>query len=41
MEMLVVVLGYLALTAMVHGQDQSGFISIDCGINPGSSYFDA
>ena len=24
MEMLVVVLGYLALTAMVHGQDQSG-----------------
>ncbi|XP_059645483.1 probable LRR receptor-like serine/threonine-protein kinase At1g05700 [Cornus florida] len=31
----------LALTLPVHGQDQSGFISIDCGIPPqGSNYTD-
>ncbi|XP_058180840.1 probable LRR receptor-like serine/threonine-protein kinase At1g05700 isoform X3 [Rhododendron vialii] len=30
--------GCLTLVLLVHGQDQSGFISIDCGISEGSDY---
>ncbi|WJZ94439.1 hypothetical protein VitviT2T_013299 [Vitis vinifera] len=41
MEMLVVLAGFLALTATVDGQDQSGFISIDCGMAEGTDYNDA
>ncbi|XP_058180841.1 putative leucine-rich repeat receptor-like serine/threonine-protein kinase At2g19230 isoform X4 [Rhododendron vialii] len=32
--------GCLTLVLLVHGQDQSGFISIDCGIPEGSDYKD-
>ncbi|KAG5537820.1 hypothetical protein RHGRI_025058 [Rhododendron griersonianum] len=32
--------GCLTLVLLVHGQDQSGFISIDCGISEGSDYTD-
>lgn len=34
-------LGVLALVLLVHCQDKSGFISIDCGISDYSTYIDA
>ncbi|XP_034696437.1 senescence-induced receptor-like serine/threonine-protein kinase [Vitis riparia] len=40
MDMAFLFFGFLALLVLVHGQDQSGFISIDCGIAEGSDYKD-
>ncbi|PQP92356.1 senescence-induced receptor-like serine/threonine-protein kinase [Prunus yedoensis var. nudiflora] len=31
-------LGLIAVILVVHGQDQTGFINIDCGLPPNSSY---
>lgn len=39
--LLLALLSTLALAFLVHAQDQSGFISIDCGIPKGSDYTDS
>ncbi|KAF2323511.1 hypothetical protein GH714_035852 [Hevea brasiliensis] len=40
MEISFLVLGVLALTSLAQGQDQSGFLSLDCGLPADASYSD-
>ncbi|XP_034695477.1 putative leucine-rich repeat receptor-like protein kinase At2g19210 isoform X2 [Vitis riparia] len=40
MDIFLVLFGCLALVMLVHGKTKPGFISIDCGLAPGSEYTD-
>ncbi|XP_025012559.1 LRR receptor-like serine/threonine-protein kinase IOS1 isoform X1 [Ricinus communis] len=40
LRQLIALLGILGLICMVHGQDQSGFISLDCGLPANTTYTD-